>query len=321
MLEALKRQLEREREARKHAEALLEQKARELYHANEELRELATTLEERVVDRTRELEQMRDQALAASRVKDEFLANMSHELRTPMNAIIGFSEVLLEPVFGELTDKQHAYVVDILESGQHLLVLINDILDLTKIEAGRTALEPDRVDLDRLLNSCLRLVCERAAKHRLQLSVDIQEGLKWIVADQRKLKQAVFNLISNAVKFTRDGGSMGIRAWVENGSVHICVWDTGIGIAPHEQERIFDDFYQVDSSLVKTQQGTGLGLSLVRKLIGLHGGNVRVESEEGKGSQFIIELPQQTNRCQEILQGAAASSDSARLHVRQAVQP
>ena len=153
--------------------------------------------------------------------------------------------------------------------------------------------EPDSVDLPKLLRAALRLVSERAGKHRIELFLDIDERLKLITADERKLKQFLFNLLSNAVKFTREGGKVGVRASSEDDSVLICVWDTGIGIPASEQENIFHDFYQVDSSLVRSTEGTGLGLSLVKKIAELHGGKVWVESEVGKGSRFFIRLPQQ----------------------------
>jgi signal transduction histidine kinase len=244
---------------------------------------------------TKQVEDQKEQALSANRAKSEFLANMSHELRTPLNAIIGFSEVLLEPVFGELTQKQRSYVGDILESGRHLLSLINDILDLAKIEAGKMELEPDEVDLPKLLSSSMRLIAERATKHQIQLSIEVADNLNMIVADSRKLKQLVFNLLSNAVKFTPDGGQVGVRAWCQECSVIINVWDTGIGIPDGEHEKIFQDFYQVGNSIVKSQQGTGLGLSMVRKIARLHGGRAWVESNDGTGSKFFVEFPLVSN--------------------------
>jgi signal transduction histidine kinase len=253
---------------------------------------------ERTAETTKQVEEQREQALSASKTKSEFLANMSHELRTPLNAIIGFSEVLLEPVFGVLTEKQQSYVNDVLDSGRHLLSLINDILDLAKIEAGKMEFEPEKVDLSKLLSSSLRLVAERATKHQIALSLENAENLTWITADQRKLKQLIFNLLSNSVKFTPDGGKVGIRTWTKEDSVVVSVWDTGIGIPASEHLKIFQDFYQVGNNMVKSHQGTGLGLSLVRKIAELHGGKVWVESEEGTGSQFFVELPQQQVRGQ-----------------------
>jgi signal transduction histidine kinase len=217
----------------------------------------------------------------------------------------------LEPDFGKLTDKHRSYVVDILDSGKHLLGLINDILDLAKIEAGKTELEREQVDLPKLLSSSLRLVAERAAKHCIGLSLDVAEDVQLIDADQRKLKQVVYNLLSNAVKFTPDGGHVGIRAHALGESVVISVSDTGIGIPASEHEKVFHDFYQVGDPMVKSQQGTGLGLSLVRKLVELHGGKVWVQSEVGVGSEFLVELPLSSgsNRPVELLVAASALSE------------
>jgi signal transduction histidine kinase len=249
----------------------------------------------RTADTTERIKEERAKALAASQAKSEFLANMSHELRTPLNAIIGFSELLTEPVFGAITEKQRSYVQDIHDSGKHLLSLINDILDMAKIEAGKMDLDVEQVDLPQVLKSSLRLVSGRATRHNLELSLKIDSSLSVIVADQRKLKQLLFNLLANAVKFTPDGGKVGVRAWPVNGAVRLCVWDTGVGIPAGEHERIFDDFYQVGgNSRIKPHQGTGLGLSLVKKIAELHGGRVWVESVEDEGSQFYVELPQPT---------------------------
>jgi signal transduction histidine kinase len=246
----------------------------------------------RTDETTRQIQEERARAIDASKAKSEFLANMSHELRTPLNAILGFSELLLEPTFGTLNERQKSYVTDVLESGRHLLSLINDILDLAKIESGRMHLEPGRVDLPRVLGSCTRLISERATRHDLQLVTDVDPALQVIVADERKLKQLVFNLLSNAVKFTERGGQVGIQASKQGDGVRICVWDTGIGISPAEQEKVFEEFYQVENSQVKRHQGTGLGLALVKSIAELHGGKVWVESELEKGSRFYVDLPQ-----------------------------
>jgi signal transduction histidine kinase len=239
----------------------------------------------------REIEAKSHQLEVANRHKSEFLANMSHELRTPLNAIIGFSEVLLERMFGEVNAKQEEYLRDILASGRHLLSLINDILDLSKVEAGRMELELDRFDLPAALENTLTLVRERASRHAIALEVGIDPALGEVVADERKLKQIVLNLLSNAVKFTPEGGRIALAAALADGSVEIAVSDTGIGIAPEDQERIFEEFRQVGSDYVRKREGTGLGLALTRRFVELHGGRIWVKSTPGQGSTFTFTLP------------------------------
>jgi signal transduction histidine kinase len=238
-----------------------------------------------------ELEQKSRELEVASRHKSEFLANMSHELRTPLNAVIGFSEVLGERMFGELNDKQAEYVQDILSSGRHLLSLINDILDLAKVEAGRVELELAPFSLPAALDGTLTLVRERASRHGLALSLVVEAGIDEIVADERKIRQVILNLLSNAVKFTPDGGRVEVRAGPANGSVEISVRDTGIGIAPEDQAVIFEEFRQVGSDYAKKREGTGLGLALARRFVELHGGKIRVESAVGQGSTFTFTIP------------------------------
>jgi signal transduction histidine kinase len=233
---------------------------------------------------------------AASRHKSEFLANMSHELRTPLNAINGFSEVLLERMFGELNPKQEEYLRDILASGRHLLSLINDILDLSKVEAGRMELEPSAFDLPSTLESCLTLVRERASRHDIALELDMDASLGGFVADERKVRQVVLNLLSNAVKFTPEGGRIRLHAGREDDAVKISVSDTGIGIAPEEQEAVFEEFRQVGSDQARKSEGTGLGLALAKKFVELHGGRIWVASEVGRGSTFTITLPERSSR-------------------------
>jgi signal transduction histidine kinase len=228
---------------------------------------------------------------AASRHKSEFLANMSHELRTPLNAIIGFSEVLGERMFGELNDKQAEYVQDILSSGRHLLALINDILDLSKIEAGRMELELSRFDLPAAIGGAVILVRERATRHGLALDVSVDDRLGPFVGDERKIRQVLLNLLSNAVKFTPEGGRVAVRAAPANGGVEISVSDTGIGIAPEDQETIFQEFRQVGTDYARKREGTGLGLALARRFIDLHGGQIWVKSRLGEGSTFTFNLP------------------------------
>jgi signal transduction histidine kinase len=226
----------------------------------------------------------------ASRHKSEFLANMSHELRTPLNAIIGFSEVLSQRMFGEINDKQAEYLADILESGQHLLSLINDILDLSKIEAGRMELELTEFDLPTAINNTLILVRERAQRHGITLGRTVDERLGTIRGDERKVKQVLLNLLSNALKFTAEGGQIDVRAEMRDGAAEISVHDTGVGIAPEDQEAVFEEFRQVGTASKKVE-GTGLGLAISRKFIELHGGRIWVTSQVGAGSTFTFTLP------------------------------
>ena len=239
----------------------------------------------------REIEDKSRQIEAANRHKSEFLANMSHELRTPLNAIIGFSEVLQERLFGELNEKQAEYTDDILSSGRHLLSLINEILDLSKVEAGRMELELATFDLPSAIDNARTFVRERATRHGITLDVTIDERLGDYVGDERKIKQVLLNLLSNAVKFTPEGGRIGIKARQDDGSVEISVTDSGIGIAPEDQPKIFEEFRQVGSDYAHKVEGTGLGLTLAKKFVELHGGRIWVESEVGKGSRFIFTLP------------------------------
>ncbi|MDN5940340.1 MAG: response regulator [Nitrospira sp.] len=257
--------------------------------AEEALQALAASLEHKVRERTAELAVARDQAVTATRHKSEFLANMSHELRTPLNAVIGFSEVLLERMFGELNRKQEEYLRDILGSGRHLLALINDILDLAKIESGTMELDLGTVDLPAVLNSTFILIRERAKRHGIHLSLDIDHRLGRFTADERKLKQILLNLLSNAVKFTPDGGTVSLKATRQDEGVEISVIDTGIGIEPEFQQKIFDEFFQVGDQLQK-HEGTGLGLAVTKKYIELHGGRIRVQSAKGQGSAFVFTL-------------------------------
>ena len=235
------------------------------------------------VDKSRQLE-------VASQHKSEFLANMSHELRTPLNAIIGFSEVLAEKMFGDVNDKQAEYLHDILESGRHLLSLINDILDLSKIEAGRMELEVSEFDLPQAIQNALMLVRERALRRGIALHHVIDDRVGGIQADERKVKQVLLNLLSNAIKFTPEGGRIEARAASTDGIVEVSVADTGIGIAPEDQEAVFEEFRQVGAA-DKKAEGTGLGLALSRKFIELHGGQIRVTSQVGVGSTFTFTLP------------------------------
>ena len=241
----------------------------------------------------REIEEKSRLLEVANRHKSEFLANMSHELRTPLNAIIGFSEVLLQRMFGELNRKQDEYLQDVLSSGRHLLSLINDILDLSKVEAGRMELELDRFDLPQALQDTLVLVRERAVRHGIDLRLEVDSRLGPLVADERKIKQVLLNLLSNAVKFTPEGGRVEIGAVPTDGGVEISVADTGIGIAPEDQELIFEEFRQVGGDYAHKREGTGLGLTLARKFVELHGGRLWVKSQPGQGSTFTFSVPVQ----------------------------
>jgi signal transduction histidine kinase len=240
-----------------------------------------------------ELQARTAQVEAASQHKSEFLANMSHELRTPLNAIIGFSEVLSERMFGELNEKQEEYLKDINASGQHLLSLINDILDLSKIEAGRMELELTDFHLSTALDNALILVRERAGRQSITLQLSVDERLGEVRADERKIRQVVLNLLSNAIKFTSEGGRIEVRALPVDGSVEVTVRDTGAGIAPEDQEAVFEEFRQVGTAAKKVE-GTGLGLTLCRKFVELHGGRIWVKSEVGVGSTFSFTIPVKT---------------------------
>lgn len=235
-----------------------------------------------------------------SRMKSEFLANMSHELRTPLNAIIGFSELLRDGVTGKLTKTQQEHVSLIYNSGQHLLSLINDILDLSKIEAGKLILQPSVFNLYPLLENSLALFSEKANKNHIQLTLDFEAKHCTLYADERKIKQILYNLISNAVKFTNEGGKVGLTASLtkkiddvgkEVAGVLIAIKDSGIGIEPADLTKLFQPFGQLDGSLTRHYEGTGLGLVMVKRLVELHGGQVSVVSNINKGSCFSFWLP------------------------------
>ena len=236
-----------------------------------------------------ELRDLYQQIEAASRHKSEFLASASHELRTPLNAIIGFSGILKKRMFGDLNEKQAEYVEDIYTSGNHLLSLINDLLDLAKVESGRIELDVKQFDLPSALENSITLLRERANRHGILIDLAIDERLSSFMGDERKLKQIMLNLLSNAVKFTPDGGRISVKAGPVDGGVQISVSDTGVGIKPEDQQVIFEEFCQVGDDSHK-REGTGLGLTLTKKLVELHGGRIWVESEAGKGSTFTFTL-------------------------------
>ena len=268
--------------------------ADQLAALNEELKCLNLQLENRVAERTGQLEEAVMVAKASNQTKSEFLASMSHELRTPLNAVIGFSQVLQEQYFGTLNEKQAEYVTDIVDSGKHLLSLINDILDLSKIEAGKMELEVSEVKITDLLQNSLVMIKEKALAHSQSLVIQIGENLNGtqIVADERRLKQVMFNLLSNAAKFTPDGGAITIAARKEERELIISVSDSGIGMTPQEQKRLFQAFYQASGGIKDKTPGTGLGLAITRSIIEKHGGRIWMESEGlNKGSRFTFTLP------------------------------
>jgi signal transduction histidine kinase len=238
----------------------------------------------------REIADKSAQLESASRHKSEFLANMSHELRTPLNAVIGFSDVLLDRMFGDVNEKQEEYLRDICESGSHLLSLINDILDLSKVEAGRMELELSDFDLPNAIENALILVRERASRRGIMLGSTIDKRLGMIGGDERKVKQVLLNLLSNALKFTPEGGRIDVSAGVHDDVAEVSVLDTGVGIAPEDQDAVFEEFRQVGAA-DKKAEGTGLGLALSRKFIELHGGRIWVKSQVGIGSTFTFTLP------------------------------
>ena len=238
----------------------------------------------------RELETQSRELEVASNHKSEFLASMSHELRTPLNAVIGFSEVLLERMFGEINERQEEYLRDIWNSGRHLLELLNEILDLSKVEAGQMVLDPSTFSVPGALEYTLAMVRERAAAHAIKVSVDIADDVGVIKADELRFKQVVLNLLSNAVKFTPDGGRVSVRACREGTDLVVTVTDTGIGVPPEDQERIFDSFQQGGRGPAR-EEGTGLGLTLSRRIVGLFGGRMWLESTVGEGSTFGFAFP------------------------------
>lgn len=277
-------------------------------HESATLREIAEYLavaikEARAQIERKHLEEERAAALRvanaelarAARLKDEFLASMSHELRTPLNAILGISEALREQVYGAINENQISALHNIEESGRHLLSLINDILDLSRIEAGKLELEIDPISVESVCAASLRFIHQMAQHKQLKISAQYDPDVKIIHADERRLKQVLVNLLSNAVKFTPANGAVGLEVWSEpqHETVHFTVWDTGIGISTQDLIKLFQPFVQLDSSLSREYPGTGLGLVLVHRMVELHGGGVSVLSDPGKGSRFTVSLPWQ----------------------------
>ena len=266
----------------------------EIFMLYKDLKTLNEELEQKVRERTAELEAAKLEAEKASRAKSSFLAAVSHELRTPLNAVIGFADLLLDDHYGLLNTKQNEYANDIAESGRHLLSLINDLLDISKVEAGRMELEYSLVDIETLLHDSLILVKQKALKNDIKLAVETSAEIEGMLvrADERRLKQIMFNLLSNAAKFTPDKGSITVEGYKRDGELVISVSDTGIGIAEDNLDKVFEQFYQVCNSLRDKTPGTGLGLSLVKNMVEMHGGRIWAESRgTGKGSRFSFTLP------------------------------
>ena len=255
----------------------------------DERNQLAKRVEERAADLIR----ANTNLARALRVKDEFLANMSHELRTPLNAILGLSESLGEQIAGPLNEKQQKYITTISESGRHLLSLINDILDLAKIEAGQITLDINKVDIQSVCEASLRMIKQLAQNKHQDVTLEIDDDIGLIWADERRLKQMIVNLLSNAVKFTPEDGKIGLEVHgnKNENEVMITVWDNGIGMKEKDLSRLFQPFVQLDSGLARETTGTGLGLALVAQMVRLHGGSVRVNSHPEQGSRFTIVLP------------------------------
>jgi len=238
-----------------------------------------------------ELEGLAVELERTARAKSEFLANMSHELRTPLNSINGFSEVLFDETFGPLNDKQKKYVNNVLISGKHLLMLINQILDMAKVESGKMKLTLSKLPVKDLLNEMALLVADLAGKKNLEMRVEISNDLPDIDADELRVKEIIYNLLSNAVKFTPEGGHIGIRAVRTGEVIEVEVWDTGVGIAVENMDKIFEGFFRVDTPYSRLTEGTGLGLPLSRKMVELHGGVLSVESkglDQGTAIRFTL---------------------------------
>jgi PAS domain S-box-containing protein len=261
--------------------------------AEAELKEERALLAKRVEERTIELSIANAQLERAGKLKDEFLASMSHELRTPLNAILGLSEALQEGIYGSLTEKQSKSLSTIEESGRHLLVLINDILDLSKIEAGKLEMNLGTVSIEALCQASIRIIRDSAIKKQIKVFTMFDNTISTLQADERRLKQILVNLLSNAIKFTPKGGKIGLEVDtdLENKTISFTIWDTGIGISKEDLPRLFQPFVQLDSTLARQHNGTGLGLVLVKRMVEMLGGSVYVESELGKGSSFSISLP------------------------------
>jgi two-component system cell cycle sensor histidine kinase PleC len=278
---------------KRHEERLLESE-RQLKATIDDLRSSQATLEvqkTQLAELAQKYAEEKTRALEASQAKSEFLANMSHELRTPLNAIIGFSEIMESGMFGPLgADKYLEYCHDIRESGQYLLDVINDILDMSKIEAGRIRLELEVTDLDRLLADAMRIIGARAQEKKLTINTEVASGIR-LKVDRRAVKQILLNLLSNAVKFTPEGGRIIVRGRATGETVMIAIEDTGIGIPPEALKNLGRPFEQVESQFTKSHQGSGLGLAIAKSLVELHNGSMRIRSTVGVGTVVGVRLP------------------------------
>ena len=272
---------------RKQMEHELQKKNEQLGAQNEELQSQTEELkaqQQELIEKAREVEE-------ANRLKSEFLSNMSHELRTPLNVIIGFSELLSDQVPGKINKEQRQCLSDISGSSQHLLNLINEVLDLSKIESGRMKLRLADIDLTEVIESLRSAMVPMLAPRKQSLEVEIEEGLPSVHADKAKVRQVLLNLLSNSTKFAPDGGKLKIEAVREDNRCQISVIDNGIGIKKEDQKNIFEPFSQLDNPLIQKKEGTGLGLRIAQQIIEKHGGRIWVESEYGKGSRFTFTLP------------------------------
>ncbi len=285
---------------------------------SEEITRINLALEHKVRDRTRELRELNEKLQESNRelkrvshLKSEFLANMSHELRTPLNAIIGFSELLIDQTFGELNEAQTDYVNDILSSGRHLLDLINDILDLSKIEAGKMSLRVEPFDVEQVVAEAMTTLHVAASKKQIDFTEETPDDMPLFNGDRSKFKQILYNLLSNAIKFTPEHGRVWLTVERRNDEIEVSVHDTGIGIKGAAQSQIFEAFMQVDGSFSRKYQGTGLGLTLVKRFVELHGGRVSVSSEEGKGSRLTFWLPSVAHPEEEARAREAGSHQAA----------
>lgn len=275
---------------------LLERQRTELRQRQRIEKELATErskLARRVEERTADLRQLNIKLAHALKTKDEFLASMSHELRTPLTGILGIAEILEEEVYGPLTPQQQRALNTLHDSGQHLLSLINDILDLAKLEAGKTELSYSFIDVERLCSNSLKFIIQQARKKHLQTVFNLDSRIEYFYGDERRLKQILVNLLSNAVKFTPEGGRIGLEVTLDQAQshIHFAVWDTGIGIPTGEQHKLFKPFTQLDSRLAREYSGTGLGLAIVKQMTELHSGEISLHSEENQGSRFTLIFP------------------------------